>query len=132
MYRSLVHQLLTAIPGLQKDFTKEFSRKFGGREVDEWTIIELQNVIFSLVDSLQGRSLNLFVDALDEGEKDDVRDMIAFLEELRDASLSSSASVNICLSSRHYPYINIRNGISLIVEDQQVHDQDIIKYVRKG
>ena len=130
MYRSLVHQLLTVIPEFQEDFGKQFLRKVSGEEVDEWTIIELQNFISSVLDGLQGRSLNFFIDALDEGEDDDVRNMIAFLEELGDSSLSNTASVNICLSSRHYPHINIRNGISLNVEDQQGHEQDVNKYVR--
>ena len=130
MYRSLVHQLLTTIPELQKDFTRTFLRKVGGGEVDEWTIVELQNFMLSIMDRIQGQSLSLYIDALDEGEENDVRSMITFLEELGDVSVSNTVSINICLSSRHYPHINIRNGLSLIMESQQGHDQDIVKYVR--
>ena len=130
MYRSLVHQLLTAIPELQEDFAKHLLRKVRSGKVDEWTIIELQDFIFSTIESLQGQSFSLLIDALDEGEEDNIRDMISFLEELGDASMFNAASVNTCLSSRHYPHVSIRSHLSLIVENQQGHDQDIVKYVR--
>ena len=130
MYRSLVHQLLQAIPELPCEFKKQFRGKANGVQVEEWTIIELQNYILSVVENIQDVPLTIFIDALDEGEDNDIRDMVAFLEELGDVSLTGTASFHICLSSRHYPRINIRNGVSLIVENQQGHDQDIIKYVR--
>ena len=90
---------------------------------------ELQNFILSVVESLQDCSLTVYIDALDEGEETDIRDMIAFLDEVGRFSMSDEAQVSICLSSRHYPYITISHGISLIVEDQQGHDEDINRYV---
>ena len=130
MYRSLVHQLLIAAPKFQKDFATLFLRKVSGGEVDEWTINELQTFILSVIGNPQAPLLNLFIDALDEGEGGYVCDIIAFFEELGDASMFSATSVNICLSSRHYPHISIRSGFSLIIENQQGHDQDIIKCIR--
>ena len=129
MYRSLVHQLLIAIPELQSNFAAQFHRKLDDGKVDVWTMEELQNFILSVVESLQDRSLTVYIDALDEGEENDVRDMIAFLDEVGYISVSGGAPVSTCLSSRHYPHITIGHGISLIVEDQQGHDEDINRYV---
>ena len=129
MYRSLVHQLLTAIPDIQNSFTIYFLGKVSNMEVDEWTVVELQGYILSILENLKDHSLAVYIDALDEGEENDIRNMIQFLEEVSQVSISNGISVSICLSSRHYPHISISYGVSLIVENQQGHDQDIIKYV---
>lgn len=74
--------------------------------------------------------LNFFVDAL-EGDEDDVRAMIAFLEDLSLTAASSGFDLRVCLSSRHYPHISIERGLMIVVEDQSTHSQDIQLYVNK-
>ena len=129
MYRSLVHQLLKALPYLKDRFVKHFLVKEKQGAVDEWTIPELQDFLVHIAENLGKQPLTAFIDALDEGEEDDVRQMVAFLEELGRVSIQNRASFNICLSSRHYPHISIKKGISLIVEDQPGHDYDITTFV---
>ena len=130
MYRSLVHQLLSGIPEYREQFVKQFRRKVGHNQVvNEWTIAELQNYILFAVKNLQGRPLTVYIDALDGGEEDDIRSMITFPQEVGYVSMSRGESVKVCLSSRHYPHISIRNGVSIIIENLSEYDQDINKYV---
>ncbi len=57
--------------------------------------------------------------------------MVSDFETLGDDTIKAGTRLYICLSSRHYPYIDIRNGIRLIVEDQAGHTADMERYVRE-
>ena len=129
MYRSLLLQLLIAIPSLQDDFVRMFSWKRKHSDVYEWNIEELQEFFIAAVKGLQQHRLVCFIDALDECKENEVRELVEFLEGLRDTAVSFRTSLNICLSSRHYPHIRIQKGIQLTVEGQDGHDKDIATYV---
>ncbi|KAH0553285.1 hypothetical protein GP486_006582, partial [Trichoglossum hirsutum] len=130
MYRSLLFQLLTAIPALQDVFIPIFLVRTKHSDIYEWNVKELQEICIKAVEGLQRNRLICFIDALDECEEDEVREMVEFLERLAEAAISSGTSLNICLSSRHYPHISIRNGIQLVIEGQDGHDRDIAAYVQ--
>jgi ankyrin repeat protein len=130
MYRSLVLQILQACPQLQGHFLQVFATKDRNGLVDDWTPVELQGILTDIVESLGDRPLDVFIDALDEGDEDDVRQLIAFLEELSQRAVTCGTSLRICLSSRHFPYISIRKGLSLVMEHQDGQRGDIDKYVR--
>jgi hypothetical protein len=55
--------------------------------------------------------------------------MIQFFEHIGDLAVSNGIRFQVCFSSRHYPYITIRNGLELVLEGQEGHSQDITKYV---
>ncbi|KAF2231204.1 hypothetical protein EV356DRAFT_429177, partial [Viridothelium virens] len=129
MYRSLVRQLLRALPHLEDAFLEQFHTKANKGDADPWTSTELQEFILQVAESLGHRSLTVFIDALDEGQEDDIRSMIQFLEELGQVSVDSQVSLRICLSSRHYPCIRIKKGIDLVVDSQPGHNNDIASYV---
>ena len=129
MYRSLLHQLLTAIPPLQDDFVQMFSQKRRHSDPYEWSIEELQEFLIAAARGLEHYRLVCFIDALDECEENEVRELVDFLEGLGETAVSSGTSLNICLSSRHYPHIRIQKGIQLTVEGQGGHDKDIATYV---
>lgn len=130
MYRSLCHQILEKIPSLQDLFVKSFSSKIRHDDSDpEWTVQELQNFLSENIGELQKTAVVIFIDALDECEENDVRDLVEFLEDLDQTATSSKVSLNVCLSSRHYPHITVKRATSLVVEDQKGHDNDIIMYV---
>lgn len=134
LYRSLTYQLLRSCPSLRSLFTTKFAFKDPEHSEDAWTKEELQDFLCDVVISVEPMSLCVFVDALDEGEEeDDVRQLISFLVDLSERALGpdSSCQLRICLSSRHYPHIGIKKGLSLVVEDQPQHDQDIDTYIRK-
>ncbi|KAI9862819.1 MAG: hypothetical protein M1824_000949 [Vezdaea acicularis] len=128
MYRSLVCQLLMAIPQLQVDLIPRFLEKERHSEIIEWSIGELQTFLSGAINRIRERQF-IFIDALDECEENEVRDMIEFLEQLANDALSRGVYLNICLSSRHYPHIRIKKGIQLVIEGQRGHDGDIAKYV---
>lgn len=131
LYRSLVHQLLCAVPTLGSLFVNSYIGKVRTGSVDEWTEVELQGFLVYIVRSPLVPPLYIFIDALDEGEDDsDVRRLIDFLENLALHAGISNTSLRICLSSRHYPHITIRKGLCLVVEDECDHQQDITLYVR--
>lgn len=131
LYRSLLHQLLTAYPAGHASFTTRFaSKERDGKVVEAWTETELQNFLVELVTNHQLPYVTVFINALDEGFEDDMRQMVAFLEQLAQHSMSKGAVMHICLSSRHYPRISLRRGLSLVVENQAEHGQDIGIYIR--
>jgi ankyrin repeat protein len=129
MYRSLLHQLLTAIPHLQDVIVPMFLLRRKYNDDYEWNIEGLQEAFITTIKGLQHHRLVCFIDALDECEENDVRKMVEFLEDLGNTAVSSKLSLNICLSSRHYPHISIRHGLQLTVERQDGHKNDIAKYV---
>ncbi|KIM94248.1 hypothetical protein OIDMADRAFT_207429, partial [Oidiodendron maius Zn] len=129
MYRSLLFQLLTAIPSLQDNFACTFSSKRKQSEVYEWDIEELQEFLIAAVEDLQQYRLLCFIDALDECKEDEARKLIDFLGDLGETAFLRRTSLNICLSSRHYPHIRIRKGVQLILEGQEGYDRDIATYV---
>lgn len=102
MYRSLLHQLLKALPHLEHSFLSTFQAKENHGEVDDWTIEELQSFLLQAVELLKENHIIIFIDALDECKEDDVRDMVGFLEDLGQEAITREISLNVCLSSRHY------------------------------
>ena len=132
LYRTVVHHLLSSCPQLGTLFAEKFALKDSEQLGKEWTVEELQDFLFDAVESNEYFGLCLLVDALDEAEyEDDVRHMIRFLVQLSDRASgpNSSCNLRICFSSRHYPHITITKGLSLVVEDQPEHGQDIDHYI---
>ncbi|KAK5943293.1 hypothetical protein PMZ80_004300 [Knufia obscura] len=74
----------------------------------------------------------MLIDALDEGQEDDIRHMLSYLECLAKYAVSASASLRICLSSRHYPRITVKKALSVIVEHEAGHKKDVQEYVMEG
>jgi hypothetical protein len=97
----------------------------------EWEgkIGELKNFLLSEMKKLQPKPLLLLIDALDECNELEVRQVVLFLELLSINAISAKIPLNICLSSRHYPNIGMEKTLELIVEEQWEHDQNIVKYV---
>lgn len=132
LYRSLLYQLLSLLENIRPLFVKEFSSKEGNGHVEEdWTEVELKNFILSLIKSAHLTTLNIFVDALDEGDEQGVQDMLLFFEEMASYSIQTGSTFRLCLSSRHYPQIIIETGLSIIVENQPGHMRDIEIYIER-
>lgn len=137
LYRSLVHQLVSNIPFLQEYFLSTFGLKTNSDlGTDEWSEHELQSFLTEIITwphviphPLQ---LCIFVDALDEGNEGNIRQLLEFLEDLtqRTIETESQHTVRICLSSRHYPHVTIRRGLSVILERQPEHENDIERYIQ--
>jgi len=152
MLRSLMAQLLDRDPFMQQQFIPHFLMKIRlGERV--WETGELKDFLLReytkhqckytlLLDALdesndsdaQGvvdfRGTLLPIDALDECNDSDVQEVVNFLEYLSENAIQSNSNLRICLSSRHYPHIDMEKKIELVVEQQDEHDEDIIMYVQ--
>ena len=128
MYRSLLFQILKAIPDLQIVLDR-LRPTVAQEESLRWEEDDLQNLFEAAIKSLGQRRLTCFIDALDEWEECQIRDLVTFLERLGQLAMSSQIHFHVYLSSRHYPYISIRNGVQMTLEGQEGHDQDIAKYL---
>jgi hypothetical protein len=128
-YRSLLLQLLERLPSLQSVFdslglsTSTFSTDH------QWSIELLKTLLEQAIRGLGETSVVCFIDALDECEEEQVRDMIQFFEHISDLAVSNGISFRVCFSSRHYPYITTQHGLELVLEGQEGHSQDITNYV---
>ncbi|KAK3898217.1 hypothetical protein C8A05DRAFT_47392 [Staphylotrichum tortipilum] len=91
MYRSLLLQLLERLPSLQGVFDSLglTARNAGGRQ---WSVESLKSLFEQAVQSLgEESSLVCYIDALDECDEAQIRDMISFFEHLG-GLLSASAA----------------------------------------
>ena len=127
MYRSLLSQLLRALPDIQ-EILDHFTPVQDGDSI-RWHIEHLRSLFAAAVQRLGERHLICFIDALDESDEDQIRDLVAFLEELGRPTASSPIKFHVCLSSRHYPHISISNGIEMTLEGQEGHHQDISNFL---
>ncbi|KAH8766531.1 hypothetical protein BGZ57DRAFT_492627 [Hyaloscypha finlandica] len=127
MYRSLLFQLLEKLPELQTLFdTLLLSTP---TDFDRWDIEVFKNIFALAIENLGQHHLLCFIDALDECDEDQVREMVASFERLGQFAMSAQIQFHVCFSSRHYPHITIEKGIHLILEGQEGHAQDIVNYL---
>ncbi|KAK4444775.1 hypothetical protein QBC34DRAFT_474288 [Podospora aff. communis PSN243] len=127
MYRSLLRGLLLRFPDLQSaldgiDIVPMHEQGCPGLNA-------LQDVFMSAVMRLHQRSFTCFIDALDECDEQEARAMVQFFEDLAENATGAGINLRICFSSRPYPYISIRRGILLSLDDEDGHTQDLAQYV---
>ncbi|KAK4062361.1 hypothetical protein Trihar35433_9182 [Trichoderma harzianum] len=124
MLRSLVYQLILKESSTYERFIPLFRNKRQKHTECAWREPELQDFLLSEI-LVCPKPLVLFVDALDECSESHVRSLVRFLEDL---SIKAKMTLNICLSSRHYPNISMEKHLELVVETTSEHNKDIIKY----
>jgi ankyrin repeat protein len=137
MYRSLLWQVLAKLPMLRScfedaGFVKHEDNGNSDRIAPQWSLEILKDLFERAVLAVnlpRPVSLVCFIDALDECEESQIRDTLSFFESLANKTLSSSNTLRVCLSSRHYPNITINCGLDLILERQAGHSQDITHYL---
>ncbi|KAM0473829.1 hypothetical protein ACHAPX_007875 [Trichoderma viride] len=131
MLRSLLYQLLEKEPVIYKRFLPLFRER--ERRLDtgwEWQESHLKNFLLSEIQHCRPKPLTVLVDALDECEEEHARDVVKFLEELSIKATAVEVTLNICLSSRHYPHISMQRHLELVVEETSEHNEDIVIYTR--
>ncbi|KAL7958586.1 hypothetical protein V8C34DRAFT_323989 [Trichoderma compactum] len=127
MYRSLLFQVIQKFPDILHDSDHIFQARHNQAT---WDIETLQALFAHAVTRLDQRQIICFIDALDECDISEVENMVEYFEDLGDQAAESQTRIYICFSSRHYPHIEIRNGLKLTLEDQPGHCEDLEKYVR--
>ncbi|KAK3382275.1 hypothetical protein B0T24DRAFT_5660 [Lasiosphaeria ovina] len=129
MYRSLLLQLLNRLPQPEVIFEALGYSSWNSGGNHEWHVEPLKDLFEEAIRRLGRASVVCFIDAIDECDEDQVRDMVTFLHRLGDIAISSGTHLRILFSSRHYPTITIPTGISMTLEGQEGHDQDIVTYI---
>jgi ankyrin repeat protein len=128
MYRSLLLQLIERFPAFQA-IHDSLGLSMRNNAYPEWSIEALKSLFGQVIQSLGEASVLCLIDALDECEEHQIRDMISFFEHVGDLAVSSGLQLHVCFSSRHYPHITIRRGVTLVLEGQEGHTQDILNYI---
>lgn len=74
----------------------------------------------------------LFIDALDEGNQREVRDMVRYVASLAATARSRGLAFDVCFASRHFPNITTPFCEELVLEQQEHHIEDIWNYVSEN
>lgn len=128
MYRSLLLQLLRSFPRLQCVFDSLRLMGSNNREY-RWSIEPLKDLFEQVVLKLESTSVTCFIDALDECEEGQVREMVSFFQHLGELVVLAKINFRVCLSSRYYPHITFNKGYDLELESENGHKQDIVRYL---
>ncbi|KAL7805230.1 hypothetical protein V8C44DRAFT_352281 [Trichoderma aethiopicum] len=128
MYRSLLLQLLETFPDLQSVFDDFSLVPKDNHACPPMNVI--RKLFHNAVLLLNTRTLTCIIDALDESDEQQVRDMVNYFEDLGREAIKHNIQLRICFSSRHYPYISIQDALRLTLEDQKGHGQDMERYVK--
>ncbi|KAJ4148226.1 hypothetical protein LMH87_002706 [Akanthomyces muscarius] len=130
MYRSLLLQLFERLPQL-RHVLNCFRLTMKNGSTPRWTTQHLKSLFSQALHDLGESPLMMFIDALDECDEDQIRDMVAFLQDTAGKARQKKTMLQICFASRYYPEITIEKGIHLDIGSQEGHDQDIMTYVKR-
>ncbi|OLN97663.1 putative ankyrin repeat protein [Colletotrichum chlorophyti] len=128
MYRSLLWQLLKTFPNLQAVLDNTDIVPESQQDCPDLNV--LKALLQSAVMALDQRHFICFIDALDECDEQEVRDMVHYFEDLAEKTTEDGIQFRICFSSRPYPYIDTRQGILLTLENEPGHADDLAQYVK--
>ncbi|KAK2735765.1 hypothetical protein FQN57_001145 [Myotisia sp. PD_48] len=128
LLRSLLHQILLQA----RPFLSDFLTKF--RQINEfhapgwtWYVSELLDHVNRIISNSQDYKIILFIDALDECGEEEIREAALLLDK---AALAAGCNLKICVSSRHYPNINLTKYTELRLET--FNEPDISTFVSSG
>lgn len=131
LYRALLYQILNSCPNTRATFVETFASKVSeSGHVAPWTLPELQNFHTELIQKCCLPPLVILIDALDEGNEDDVRQLVHHLGRLQQHAEAAPHLIRVVLSSRHYPNITVDRSLSLTVENVLEHTKDIDLYIQ--
>jgi ankyrin repeat protein len=127
MYRSLLHQMSHHARSLIEALASE---EVAGYSDQGWPSDLLSSLFRQAVCKVsKDVPLTCYIDALDEGDEDDVREMVDLLEELLEHAVNNDLSFSVYLASRHYPNIYAKHSEEFLLDDYDGHREDISTYV---
>lgn len=94
-----------------------------------WDEAEVKKLLAEAINSLAEDRIIIFIDAIDECNFNSSRDIAYFLRELTDCAYVSSVRLDVCFSSRHSPFVSLRDCLEISVED--FNASDIALYVNQ-
>ncbi|KAI4660020.1 uncharacterized protein J4E79_005822 [Alternaria viburni] len=130
LYRALLVHLLECIPSLQNVLNLLYppGSKFNADR--EWDTDSLKMIFENAIQELGSKIVICFIDALDECEEAQIREMIRFFEDVGELSIQKGVRFSVCFSSRHYPHVTVSKGLELVLDDQGGHERDIANYIK--
>ena len=128
-YQSLLLQLLERIPTLEPDFDSLDLSIKGNFANYQWSVESIKALFKEAILGLGNTSVLCIIDALDECDEREIREMTSFFEHIGDLAVSEDINLRVCFSSRHYPHISMQRGLDLVLEGQEGHTQDITSYI---
>ncbi|RKL33537.1 hypothetical protein BFJ72_g10053 [Fusarium proliferatum] len=127
MYRSLLLQLFCGYPDLE--CVLDDQELMPRNRIGCLSLNVLKGLLRAAVAKLGQRTFICFIDALDECDEQQVTDLIEYFENLAEQCTEDCTNLRICFSSRHYPYIDIKFGIRIILEQQTGHTGDLEMFI---
>lgn len=102
-----------------------------GLEEDLWDAAELADIFHATIEKQSEKLIEIFIDALDECDEDEIRKLISRFEQTIDHARSSDSRLRICWSSRYYPRITLRSKQGLEIAIDSDNGSDIKTYVTR-
>lgn len=133
MIRALLNQLFVQDSSIRPRIREAYAEKrkaFGRGHADwQWQRRELESLFLdSVLRSARHHQVYVFVDALDEAGEQSAREIATYFHQINDRVAACSATLKICISSRHYPVPTNTPGVEIYVE--RYNGDDILKYIR--
>jgi hypothetical protein len=127
MFRSLLHQMVQDVPQLSSG---QGSQDLATYSSEGWPTEVLRSIFRKAICELsKDAHLACYIDALDEGNADEVRELVDFLKELLELAMNDNLSFSVYLASRHYPNISVHHSEEFLLDDHKGHRRDISTYV---
>ncbi len=127
LYRSLLHQVLCQDSLALDHLCPMFKQKAMFHPTVTWHQEELQDLLSRVFATCESRPAILFIDAMDECDDAEVRDLVRFFKSISTKVCNAGADLKICFSSRHYPHISINGCPEVVVEKH--NRADILLYI---
>ena len=126
LYRSLLYQLLDQSDTVLQEFYPLFEQKhvLFGKKL-RWESGQLSQLFHKAITTRLAKPVHVFVDALDECEDNEVREIVRNFERSAVTAEKDGISLRICWSSRHYPHIGINRGLEVRMEDRNASDTNV-------
>jgi hypothetical protein len=129
MYRSLLYQMSNDVPTLE-GMSEQRARRHYNKQ--GWPLQLLKDMFLEAVTCItRDNTLVCFIDALDECDEDEIRDMLVLFEDLGKGRTADIFGFSVCLASRHYPKITIEHCQEFVLDSFRGHKEDISRYVQR-
>lgn len=129
LYRALLCQVADSAPVLQDMVDAEAISIF---KDEGWPLELLKDMFRAAVRRhLYEGSLTCCVDALDECDEDEIRDMLQLFEDIGEMATLEGLPFSVCFTSRHYPSITIAHVEEFSIDYLIGHQNDISEYVHR-
>jgi hypothetical protein len=97
----------------------------GQKQDIEWQPHELEHFLEGMLSTPNTLRFVIFVDALDECDAIDTKEVAFSLHRVSSLAASNNASLDICISTRQFPSITIGNSAEILVHHFKREDMSL-------